>query len=216
MILLVILVGITVVSIVTSLVICSMTFQTLELFVNKQTVNRRYRSTQVTSPIPIPTPVLPGNPVFDLGPYGIEPWGKGSNFTDPEARWIWATSNANTSADINTTYTFHQMINNTTTSLMPITVHVIVDNGGSFELNGKHISKISGGWTTPEYPKINTTLQPGWNMLTFDSYNSGSIPNPAGLLVAVRLNSDNSILLRTNSAWKFTTVSPSPIHPSSL
>lgn len=140
-------------------------------------------------------------PAVVLGSFGIGPWGSASQFADPSAEWIWTDAGAATSAPHGIPIYFNARC--TVSVATPVVVHIIIDNSGTLYHNGTTIGSCSGGWTAPDYPKFNITLTPGVNVLGFTGFNAGSSPNPAGLLLSVIRVSDNAVLLRTNSAWRF-------------
>jgi len=133
----------------------------------------------------------------------MSPWKSTSQFVDPTAKWLWATSNAQSSAPPNILYRFQYVYNNSE-NIRTATVHVIIDNGGSFILNGSTIGVVSGsGWATTAYSKMSVSLLPGNNLFVFPSYNAGSSNNPAGILISA-VDENNNILFSTDSQWKYT------------
>jgi hypothetical protein len=82
-------------------------------------------------------------------------------------------------------------------SVRSATLHAIVDNESVVYLNGSEVGTANGGWSNPNYPKINLALTPGTtNTLTINATNAGG---PAGLIAAVIAG--GRTLVRTDMTW---------------
>jgi len=135
-------------------------------------------------------------PVNVLGGISIAPWNLKS-FSDPDARWIWATPNANVDAPIQE-YTFVQMYVNRTSTNENATLFIIADDYATIRVNGTIIGDVTGGWGV-DYRKINVTLTPGVNEIIILAKNNGGA---AGLLFTL-LRSDNVPLIRSDGTVRY-------------
>jgi hypothetical protein len=150
------------------------------------------------------TYLQPNYSVSTIGNYGIYPWSTDSNFIDISAQWIWTISGASTNAPLNSIgYQFQYLFTNTTNNIINATVHLLADDICNFYLNGKYInSAIIGSYTSTNYSKININIPLGTSIFEFESFNLGSFPNSAGILVSV-LDYNNNILFRTDNSWVY-------------
>jgi hypothetical protein len=145
--------------------------------------------------------------VYELGNYGIAPWGSSwgntVGFNDTTAKWIWYTPNANVSAPnnkgspVNIQYTY----TNNTGSPITARLKFITDNYATVKLNNTVLftDKPEGGQPS------DITLISGNNLLEFYIWNDGA--GPAGLVVSVS-NTNNSILFNSNSSWSYIIADP--------
>ena len=85
---------------------------------------------------------------------------------------------------------------------MPAALHVIVDNHAEVWHNGSKVGEVNGGWLGPDYSKIAVSLVPGNNRFDIVASNTGNVENAAGLLAALKRDSDGQILLKTDKSWK--------------
>ena len=146
--------------------------------------------------------------VYILGKVGISPWGDCPGFLDRQAKWIWFTQNARTTAPGsgigNTSFIYRWY--NTNSSDISAKINIIADNQSYIIVNGKNIGKQTGGWGG-RGGLFYVTLQPGTNDFVFNATNLGNSPNPAGLLVSV-LDNNNRVLFRTgDNGWKYSRAS---------
>jgi len=150
------------------------------------------------------TYLQPNYSVSTIGNYGIYPWSTDSNFIDISAQWIWTISGASKIAPLNAIgYQFQYLFTNTTNNIINATVHLLADDVCNFYLNGKYInSAIIGSYTSTNYSKININIPLGISIFEFESFNLGSFPNSAGILVSV-LDYNNNILFRTDNSWVY-------------
>lgn len=144
-----------------------------------------------------PPPALTGTSVTTLGKFGINPWGVNAAFAAPTAFWIWNSQTAATDAPANVPVTFKTQFWNSGSTPINATLHIVVDNDATVNLNGSDIGKASGGWGNANYPKMPVTLQPGNNLFTIVATNGGG---PAGLLAAV-IDPSGKVLLQTDHTW---------------
>ena len=149
-----------------------------------------------------------GNPVYQLGAYGLYPWGTASSFIDSAAQWIWSTSNANAfypyiSTSLST-INFNRVF--TVASNTPATIHCIFDYNGSLYVNNVFRGAITqGGWTTPTYSRFPTYLTNGMNLIQVAGYGAPGtgLGAPSGMIMSVIRNSDNAVLMRSDSNWSY-------------
>jgi hypothetical protein len=130
--------------------------------------------------------------------FGMSPWGAGSNFVDPYARWIWNTPEAAYDAPNNEIIAFEYTFNGPPGVLAVI--HVIADNQGAVYVAGAHRGFIQGGgWWHPEGPTSIIYEMMYSQTIRIEAYNEGG---PAGILVSVVRQDDTSIVYaRTDSRW---------------
>ena len=159
-------------------------------------------STETTIPVATgghstePPPALTGTSAIQLGAMGIDPWGSMSKFVDPSAQWIWNLQTAAVDAP-NTPVKFSNQWYNTSSTNVPATLHILVDNKATVMLNGEKIADVEGGWSQPDYPKVNLSLIPGNNVIDVIATNTGG---PAALIASL-VASGETIILRTDSTW---------------
>ena len=140
--------------------------------------------------------------VVVLGKVGMGPWGAAPGFLNQNAKWIWFTKNANTSAPGNANASFIYRWYNTSSSNMSAKINIIADNKSGITVNGKSVGEQSGGWGGSG-GLFKVTLEPGTNDFIFNAANVGSSPNPAGLLVTV-VNENNKVLFSTgDNGWRY-------------
>ncbi len=139
------------------------------------------------------------NPAADLGAFGIGPWGRGANFVDPLARWIWTRSDAASWAPAGGCVAFSCSFA-VQESEKTATLHAIVDDTSTVYLNGASVGRADGGWGNPNYPKIaNLALVPGrTNTLTIAAINNGG---PAGIVASLVATQGGRVLTRTDGTW---------------
>ena len=149
-----------------------------------------------------------GSPVYELGAYGLSPWGTQSSFIDSAAQWIWSTSNANTfypyvSTSLST-INFNRVF--TVSSNTPATIHCIFDYYGSLYINNQLKGTITqGGWSIPTYSRFPAYLTNGMNLIQVIGYGAPGtgLGAPSGMIMSVIRNSDNAVLMRTDSNWSY-------------
>jgi hypothetical protein len=149
--------------------------------------------TAIMPPSP-PAALVGKEPVYNLGKFGIAPWGSKAKFIDPTAEYIWNTSTAQKTAPATTILLQAQYFNSGSTP-MTVTLHTIVDNNAEIRLNGSKQAQVIGGWTDANYPKIMLQLKPGNNIIDVIAYNGGI--GAAGLLMSL-IDSTGRVLLNTN------------------
>lgn len=101
-------------------------------------------------------------------------------------------------APVNIPIKFSKQFNNTSGAAIDATLHVIVDDNATVNLNGVKVGDASGGWGDNNYPKLPVTLKTGNNIFDIVATNGGG---PAALLVALVKKSDNSIIFRSDATW---------------
>lgn len=170
-------------------------------------------------------------PVYEIGNYGIKPWGKNNTFPDQTANWIWYSQFANSNApdNRNTPMNIQYVYTNKNNSIQNANLNVIIDNSCEVFLNSKLLKKISGGWGqgNNRWNIISCKIPPGKNLFEFKVVNLGG---PAGLLVSAISTSviitdinvgegeftNNNILFNTNKNWKFVPINIEPVTTSNL
>jgi hypothetical protein len=160
---------------------------------------------------------LQAAPVSVLGPWNTVPWNT-SFFADQTAQWIWWTNKwaggfPNGSAPIDPKpIRFQVLVPITGNRDIPAMIHIIADNapqGANFiRVNGKLIGQImDGGWVTPNYTKIQTSLAPGNNLIEFDVQNTGGA---AGILASI-INTNTFEVIANSGIGQWGWVDPSII-----
>ncbi len=78
-----------------------------------------------------------------------------------------------------------------------------VDHDYKFYLNGKLVSK-GNDWRKVQHVNLDKGAQSGTNLIAIEGENEGTVPNPAGLLFAMRLNYEDGSqeLINSNDQWK--------------
>jgi hypothetical protein len=138
--------------------------------------------------------------VVELGPYGMEPWGKhwGGAFPDNgQAKWIWSRAGANASnpvEQVGFVYTYM----NTSEDDVAATFALNSDNNYVLYVNNSLISQGGSGVST-----LNVTLKPGDNLFELFISNVGSGPNPAGVIAICRNKQNSAVLFVTNKDWRY-------------
>lgn len=134
--------------------------------------------------------------VYEVGLIGDIPWYACPNFLDQNAKWIWNTSNARTSAPIGSVDFYYNYTNSGNSK--NIIINCIVDNICDIYLNNNSIGNQQGGWGGTG-GKFKAMMQNGTNLFKFSCKNQGG---SAGLLVTV-IDADNlnSILFSSNKNW---------------
>ncbi|RKO94005.1 hypothetical protein BDK51DRAFT_45125 [Blyttiomyces helicus] len=160
--------------------------------------------TDATWSLPSAPVQLSGTNSFSLGKFGVGPWGSASNFADPSSSWIWNIPTAASSAPAGSV-TFSNQYYNSTSSTIPVVLHILADESATISVNGISVGKASGGWTTTSYSKIPINLTAGNNLISIVATNASG---PAGLCAALLSSSNNSVLLHTDSTWIST---PAPV-----
>jgi hypothetical protein len=148
--------------------------------------------------------------VVELGAIGISPWGRCPGFLSQSAKWIATSSSAVSAIAPGLRGYFIYEYENNNNSHIPSKLNVIADNSCTIELNNTIIGTQSGGWggSGGIFP---ITIKPGMNRFIFRLVNSGSSPNPAGLLVAVVSNSNNLLFQSEKTPhWSYTLTHPCP------
>lgn len=156
-------------------------------------------------------------PVYVLGSYGIEPWGKNNYFPDFNAQWIWYTQFANSNApdNSNTPIKVQYIYENKSTKEIGIKLNIIVDNYCDIFVNSEQLKKnnkevkAEGGWGQEknDWNMFLCKIKPGFNLFEFIIK---SIGGPGGLLVSA-MTIENKILFHTDKEWKFIPISYTPI-----
>ena len=155
---------------------------------------------------------LQANAVFSLGPWNMSTWAM-TSFVDQNAQWIWNSQNAVGNAAItNKPVRFQLLVPISGNRDIPVVIHVIADNapqGANFvKVNDRLVGQIlDGGWVTPNYTQIETSLAPGTNLVEFDVQNLG---NTAGLLVSI-INSNTYEVVANSGTGQWGWVDPSII-----
>ena len=156
---------------------------------------------------------LQASPVAVLGPWNTSPWNM-TNYVDQTAQWIWWNKYSgapNSDAPIDAKpIRFQVLVPITGNRDIPVMIHVIADNapqGANFvKVNGKLVGQITdGGWVTPNYTKLPTSLAPGNNLIEFDVQNTGG---PAGLIASI-INSDTFEVIANSGVGQWGWVDPS-------
>lgn len=139
-------------------------------------------------------------PVYVLGSYNMSPWGT-NNTIHSNSYWIWAKSNANSSASANIYYTFlYEFYSSTsyTGKIYACADDVLV----SLYFNGKNISTKNSSWgSTTNYPS-SVKIEIGYNLIAAYCYNYGTSDNPAGFL-ATLTDATGTVVATTGSRWKY-------------
>ncbi len=153
-------------------------------------------------------------PVFNLGNYGIAPWGNNNNFIDKTAQWIWYSSNGNSVSSNNSVpITIQYVYTNSTKKIIDASLYMMVDNNADVLLNKNYIKKnVEGGWNG-DIPFIKISIYPGENLFEFKVKSNGG---PGGLLVSCISSNSNHVLFNSNSSWKFIPLEPVSISNCNL
>ena len=118
------------------------------------------------------------------------------NFIDISAQWIWTVSGI---APLNSIgYQFQYLYTNLTNNIINATVQLLSYDVCNFYLNGNYISSANIGLNN----KINITIPLGTSIFEFESFNLGSSPNYAGILVSV-IDDNNNVLFRSDTTWVY-------------
>ncbi|RKO90607.1 hypothetical protein BDK51DRAFT_50107 [Blyttiomyces helicus] len=153
-------------------------------------------STETPAPLTNGTIITATN-AFNLGIFGVSPWGSASQFYDPTAYWIWSVPTAATAAPAGTV-TFANQYYNSSNFTIPAVLHILADNNAVVVLNGVIVGTAAGGWTTPSYTQLPLSLTPGNNSISIVATNAGG---PAGLCAALISGVNKSVLLHTDNTW---------------
>ena len=137
-------------------------------------------------------------PSFVLGTAVMGPWGN-QNFKDEKAHWVWNIPNAQSNAPAGFYITFKRVWENSTGKDIKATIHIVIDDIAKVYLNDSFLQQVSGGWWTPDYPKIPVTISKGKNLFTFMSMNTGG---PAGLVYSV-IDSNGNVLFNSDEKTVF-------------
>lgn len=137
-------------------------------------------------------------PVVKLGKVGIKPWNK-VNISNQNSQWIWTDKKAITSvptrknnnwsdnpSDGSQGIFYYVWYNNN--SYKTVNIEAAMDDLGFIYVNNKllHNRPLGGGWGNSRIPVYkNIKVVNGYNTFKFKVQNSGSSPNPAGLVANV-------------------------------
>lgn len=152
-------------------------------------------------------PVLSNfSPVYIIGPYNMSPWNL-QTFPDTTAQMIWYTPNANINAPVNwggTPMTLITSFNNNNTGYINATIYCTCDDFSTIYLNSQTIGNTTAWNQIFNFP---VTIAPGIN------YISASVINAMGgaAFILTILDSNNNVLVNTNSSWVYTQVSPTQL-----
>ena len=134
--------------------------------------------------------------VFDLGAYGIGPWGTTwSSYPHTNSRWIWNTAAAASAAVSFMTIRFSQIYS--VSSAYTATIYVTCDNQAQIYVNGKNLS----GFTSVSNQQITYTFQAGTNAIDILGMNVGTSENPAGLICTIVNQANGQVMGQTDSSW---------------
>jgi hypothetical protein len=120
--------------------------------------------------------------------------------------WIWyPEGNPASSAPAATRYFRKSVVVRSDSALTNATLLVTADNGYTAYLNGTQVSQRQD-WTTVVPVVVTTQLSAGTNILAISATNSGSAPNPAGLIGKLVLNyaDGTQTSIQMDGTWKTT------------
>ena len=140
-----------------------------------------------------------GQAAFDLGKFGMWPWGKDAQFPDPSARWIWSSPGAAQDAPVGQVQTFaHAFV---LRHALRVRIHAIVDNIGSLWVNGTDLGPIHSDWGRAYgYSTTVVNLVKGVNVIAATGMNAGS---SAGIIVTVIDEANGQRVVSSNGAWRW-------------
>lgn len=148
------------------------------------------------------------------GPFDFK---RGFNPTDSSsarATWIWSRTAAEKQTGKNvspgTSY-FRRPFNlPDDRAIKQASVLISVDNAYRLFVNGTSIGQ-GDSWKTTDQYNVTSHLNPGKNVLAVEGNNGGSGPNPAGVLLNLRVTFDHgeSIDVRSDEQWKAVYETPS-------
>jgi hypothetical protein len=111
-----------------------------------------------------------------------------SGFNLSQCSWIWyPEGNPTVSAPVATRYFLKSFAVRTNSALAGATLFVTADNGYVAYVNGVQTG-AGQDYTTVVPQTVTDQLQPGTNVLAISAVNTGSSPNPAGLIGTLILN----------------------------
>lgn len=158
------------------------------------------------------------SPVYVIGNYGVEPWGKNNTYTmnttsNDNIKWIWYSDKSNINSPINNLdpITIQYIYSNKSNSRIQGKLNIMIDNTADVYLNSKLIgANIVGGWVG-QVPMVSFILEPGENLFEFKVKNIEG--GPAGLLVNATSSEMNTTqtLFYSNESWKFIPQKVKPI-----
>jgi hypothetical protein len=125
--------------------------------------------------------------------------------------WIWyPEGNPASSAPVATRYFRKSVVVRSASSLTNATLLVTADNSYSAYINGTQVGQGSD-WTTVTPIGVTAQLTAGTNILAIAASNSGSAPNPAGLIGELVLNYADGVQtnIQMDATWKTTNALPS-------
>jgi len=150
---------------------------------------------------------LAGRPVYVCGPLGGTIWSRPSGFLgistyefgfpkNAGSFWVYGTPNSQAGAPSGRGPTVSKTFNNTSGVPIKATIFCSFDDAGTVNMNGQRVLDQRGNIGSTSY-----TLEPGCTRVDLSCWNDGG---PAGILFAM-IDSNNNVLLQTDSTWTITT-----------
>lgn len=141
-------------------------------------------------------------PVYDLGQFGMGPWGNVSGWSDSAAHWMWGTPGANSSAAVGTTYNRRDFM---LSSSATVNIAATADNRFALYVDGTQI--LAGtDWTKTVKTSSPLTLTAGLHTVVMVAKNDGG---PAGFIVSAA--DSNGVLFDSSRGWYSTPSVPKTI-----
>lgn len=123
-----------------------------------------------------PENIIPdGESATILGVIGEGPWGQSNaalrlKEADPRAKWIWKSKQALQDAGTNASASFVHYYNNESGRTFSATLHILIDNTGSWEFNNDEGGSIGdGSWNSSTAQTHEISIKEGLNKLTVEA-----------------------------------------------